>query len=366
MDICPGRAFLPMGAPNFTPKTPKGGLVDRIQVRDELGKLRVVKKLPGWYIGSKSRLLEWIWACIQKRGLRFDSMLDGFAGSSTVGYFFKQMGKRVMSVDMTSYAYQIAKALIENNSTKVTGGDRLVLFGKREHGDFMEKQLGSIMLRSREARFLDELRTGIDVLTDDYKKAVCYYSIITTLYSHAAYGQLQLPRPGTAKNSYVTAEREKLFSLKWDFIKALNETNGLICDNGKVNKAFQGNTIELVKDIDVDMVYWDPPYAGSANDYEATYRILECLISFAYTNKRPTPFLGKSLDGFEALFTNASHIPMWVLAYYENDTLPHTKIADLMRKFKKNVSIESKEVDYPSRSGRTKDRKAIEIMIFGY
>ena len=85
--------------------------MDRIQVKDELGRLRVVKKLPGWYIGSKSRLLGWIWGCIQKRGLKFDSMLDGFAGSSTVGYFFKQMGKRVVSVDMTAYAYQIAKAL---------------------------------------------------------------------------------------------------------------------------------------------------------------------------------------------------------------------------------------------------------------
>lgn len=340
--------------------------MDRIQVKDELGRLRVVKKLPGWYIGSKSRLLGWIWSCIQQRGLKFDSVLDGFAGSSTVGYFFKQMGKKVVSVDMTAYAYQIAKALIENNSTKVSGEDRLVLFSKREHGDFMEKRLGNIMLRSREARFLDELRAGIDALNDDYKKAMCYQSIIATLYSHAAYGQLQLPRPGTAKNRYVTAEREKLFSLKWDFIKSLNETNGLIYDNGKANKAFQGNTIELVKDIDVDMVYWDPPYAGASNDYEVTYRLLEYFVASKQTNRHPTPFLGKSLDGFEALFSNAKHIAIWILAYYENDALPHTKIAELMRKFKKNVTIESKEVDYPSRSGRTKDRKAIEIMIFGY
>jgi len=340
--------------------------MDWVSIKGEDGRIKGIKRLPGWYIGSKSRLLQWIWSCIQKRGFKFDSVCDGFAGSSCVGFFFKQLGKRVVSVDMLTYAYQIAKALIENNSVKVDGRDRMLIFNGQKQATLMEDIMGGSMLREKEARFFDELRAGIDLLDDEYKKALCYYAAIMALYSHAAYGQLQIPRPGTARNRYVKAERLKLFSMKWEFIQKLMEANRLIFDNGKENKVMQGDTIELVKDIKVDLVYWDPPYADASNDYEATYRLLEYFVTYKETQKRNTPFMGKGLQGFDQLFENAKHIPIWILAYYENPALPHTKIAELMRKYRNRVEIESKEVNYPSRTGRTRDRKAIEIMIIGW
>ncbi len=331
------------------------------------GRMRRIRRLPGWYIGSKSPHLEWILSCIDKRGFAFNSFLDGFGGSSSVAYCAKQLGKKVIAVDLLAFPYQIAKAIIENSSVTVSGGDRRVMFGKDARESFMEKNFADILFRKRECRFLDELWAGIQQLDDEYRRGLCYMAAIMALYRHAAYGQLQIPSKGTGNNKYVKEERNKLFSLKWDFIKELNECNRLVFDNGQRNRALQGDIIDLVRDIEVDIVYYDPPYgADAASDYEGTYRMLEYFIEYRKVERRPTPFVGKSLTGFERLFENSRHIPVWIVAYFENEAVPPVKIADLMKSNKKTVEIESKRVRYPSRTGRTRNVYAEEIMIFGY
>lgn len=340
--------------------------IDYLNVKFE-GRNRRIGKIPGWYMGSKSPHLDWILSCIEKREFRFSSFLDGFAGSSAIGYVMKQLGKAVTSVDMLAFPYQIAMAIIENGSVTVDGADRRIIFASEAQGHFMEENFGNILFRERECRFLDELWAGIQQLDDERKRALCYSAVVMALYKHAAYGQLQIPSKGTASNKYVKEERNKLFSLKWDFIKQLNECNRLVIDNQQQSRALQGDIIELVKDIEADLVYYDPPYGqDAASDYEGTYRMLEYFIEYRKVEKRSTPFIGKSLSGFEQLFKNSQHIPVWIVAYFENEVVPPAKIAELMRNYKKTVEIESKRVKYPSRSGRTRNVYATEVMLFGY
>ena len=84
----------------------------------------VHNKLPRTqYLGSKQRLAEWIF---KHAPSNVECIFDAFSGTSSVGYFFKLNGKKVIGNDFLKFNYHIGKALIEktcnyfisNNSRK--------------------------------------------------------------------------------------------------------------------------------------------------------------------------------------------------------------------------------------------------------
>ena len=52
---------------------------------------QVLKYPPTRFMGSKSKLLEQIWAVASQ--FKFDTVVDLFSGSGIVGYMFKAKGK---------------------------------------------------------------------------------------------------------------------------------------------------------------------------------------------------------------------------------------------------------------------------------
>ena len=76
------------------------------------------KRFPEWrYMGSKKRLLPWIHGVLEK--LDFETALDPFSGSGSVGYLMKAMGRRVTATDFLNVSATIATALIENSEATV-------------------------------------------------------------------------------------------------------------------------------------------------------------------------------------------------------------------------------------------------------
>lgn len=62
------------------------------------------------YLGAKAGLLPWIAQFLPDN---VDTALDAFAGSQSVGYYFKQLGCKTIVNDFLSFNNQIGKALIE-------------------------------------------------------------------------------------------------------------------------------------------------------------------------------------------------------------------------------------------------------------
>ena len=61
-------------------------------------KYDIVKKIssiPSNYVGSKRRMLHYIWDVIEQNHIEFDSVFDAFSGSAMVSLLFKLMGKKV-------------------------------------------------------------------------------------------------------------------------------------------------------------------------------------------------------------------------------------------------------------------------------
>ncbi|HOP41193.1 MAG TPA: DNA adenine methylase, partial [Geobacteraceae bacterium] len=68
------------------------------------------------FIGSKQKLVDWIWSNTPED---VKSVFDAFSGSSVVGYMYKTKGLQVFSNDRLSYCFHAARAIVENNSTRL-------------------------------------------------------------------------------------------------------------------------------------------------------------------------------------------------------------------------------------------------------
>ena len=72
------------------------------------------------YIGCKQSLVDFIYSCI-KDFTKFDDskqkiiMADVFAGTGSVGAYFRNLGYKVIANDIQYYSYVITKHMIENN-----------------------------------------------------------------------------------------------------------------------------------------------------------------------------------------------------------------------------------------------------------
>ena len=85
------------------------------------GKKLEQHKLPQTqYLGSKQKLLKWIFECAPTD---IETIFDAFSGTSSVGYYFKTQGKRVVVNDFLKFNYHIGKAVIENKGATLTQED---------------------------------------------------------------------------------------------------------------------------------------------------------------------------------------------------------------------------------------------------
>jgi len=65
------------------------------------------------YIGNKTRLLEFIAAVLQERGITSGTAVDPFCGTASVAAELKRRGFRVLAADIMEYAYVFARACVE-------------------------------------------------------------------------------------------------------------------------------------------------------------------------------------------------------------------------------------------------------------
>src|SRR3989304_9989903 len=78
--------------------------------------------------GSKLKIVDWIWEAI--KDLNFNSALDAFGGTGSIGYMLKEKSKNVTYNDILKFNWYIGLALIENDKVKLTDSDVDFLLAK--------------------------------------------------------------------------------------------------------------------------------------------------------------------------------------------------------------------------------------------
>ena len=232
------------------------------------------------YLGSKERLVKWIF---EKAPNEVESILDAFSGSSSVGYYFKTKGKKVLSNDFLKFNYHIAKSLIENKNITLDNNDLDMLFsdkGKKE--TLIEDVFTDVFFERDQSQFLDQFRANISLLDNEFKKSLALTIMCRALtrkillghFAHLSALRYSKDEKRIRRNPTIAKP------LKTLFLDLINDYNAAVFDSNRENKAYCEETVNLVKKIKVDLAYFDPPYYGCHPDYQSFYHFLETFVEY--------------------------------------------------------------------------------------
>lgn len=221
------------------------------------------------YIGSKRLLVPWIVSVIDevREVATVRSVADLFSGSSRVGHELKRKGYFVHANDLNAYASTIATALVQADALQYPS-DRVQpildeLNGVPGEAGFFTKEYcqQSMFFQEKNGMKIDAIRQQIDARSegDPVLKAVLLTSLL------------------------LAADRvDSTTGVQMAFLKSFADRSSLdlslrypelLAGPGLATRL---DAIELASDLDVDLVYLDPPY--NQHSYLSNYHIWESLV----------------------------------------------------------------------------------------
>lgn len=346
------------------------------------------------FIGNKERLLENIYQTILEAGIKNGSFCDFFSGTSNVGRFFKQNGFKIISSDLLYFSYVLQKAYIENNDepkfklllnsiktssdtffttpldlvrnylNKINSKKGFIYHNYSEEGTKNDQYIRKYFTPTN-AMKIDAIRSKIEkwykenliteeeyfILLANLIESVPFYANISGVY--AAF--LKKYDPRALKNLELKPIKLYKSSIK--------------------HKVHNKNSMDIIKDINVDILYLDPPY--NARQYGGNYHILETIAKYDnpkikgitgmrdYTEQK-SEFCNKE-TGLKALDkiaeqTKYKHL---ILSYNSEGIMP-TK--DILSTLKKYGNVKLKEINYlrfkSNNNGDSKHKKHINEQLF--
>ncbi|MBU3814618.1 MAG: DNA adenine methylase [Candidatus Bacteroides intestinipullorum] len=288
------------------------------------------------------------------------NVLDAFAGSQSIAYTFKQLGKKVITNDFLNCNNLIGKALIENSRYTLEKEDLDILFSPNsnpEEFNLMEKLFANLFFLPEEAAFVDSFRSNIRFLNNPYKEALalsvmCRSMTRKVTMGHFAHTQALVY---AADPNRIKRNRSLIRPLKDIFRELLPDYNAAVFDNGKDNKSYNENILELLPQLNnIDLVYFDPPYCNSHADYQSFYHLLETYVEYwkdkqfvngtkRYEPKRYSGFdkNKEAISNLQLMFERAKHIPTWLVSYNDRSYPDIDTMIEMIAPYR-NVTVERK------------------------
>jgi adenine-specific DNA methylase len=309
------------------------------------------------YLGAKHAHLAWISRFIPQQVTK---ALDAFAGSQSVSFLFKQLGFKTITNDFLNFNNKIGKALIENKTHRLDEGDLAILFqpapNKRDF-ELMENTFTDVFFEREEARFLDNFRANISLLSSPYKQALAFALINRSLTRKITMGHFAHTQALTYANDPARIKRNRslIRPIREIFEELIPKYNAAVFDNNQENVSYSENILNLLPFLPkIDLVYFDPPYCDSHADYQSFYHLLETYTEYWKDKKfvngvrryEPQRFSGfdKKKDvlvSFEKLFELSESIPHWIISYNNRSYPGITEFEKLITKYR-DVRIELK------------------------
>lgn len=325
------------------------------------------------YIGNKENILDKIYSILTENGVEGDSFFDFFSGTTSVARYYKKLGYRVFSSDFLYLSFCLQKAYIENNREPLFGRLLPTLLSVR-CASFFASPLEQVVaylntispvegfiyknytpegtaaldrprmyFSSENGKVIDAIRIRIekwkieDLITDSE-----YYILLACLIETVSF---------YANVAGVYAAFQK----KWDprAVKPLTLRPIEIIDNDRDNKVYNANSLDLVPDIDVDILYVDPPYNG--RQYLPNYHLLETIAKYDapsihgvtgmrdYESKKSSFCNAKTaLQGIDYIASSAKYKYL-VLSYNSEGIMGK---ADIMSTLSKYGTVKLEEFEY--------------------
>lgn len=250
------------------------------------------------YIGNKENIIEKIHSILVSKNVIGETFFDFFAGTTSVGKYFKNLGFRIFSSDVMYMSYCLQKAYIENNEEPrfekllqnlCCGAEKNIFSNPLDFVlDYLDRipqiqgfiyknytPSGSSTLAQPRMYFSDENGQQIDAIRqqiENWKNENLvsdkeYFILISCLLESVSF---------YANVAGVYAA----FYKKWDprAVKKIKLRPIAFFDNKKENVVFNEDSVNLCEKIEVDILYLDPPY--NARQYLPNYHILETIAKY--------------------------------------------------------------------------------------
>ncbi|MEY3996327.1 MAG: hypothetical protein RL344_670 [Pseudomonadota bacterium] len=294
------------------------------------------------YIGSKQKLSNFIKQSVYSvagENLSDKTFCDLFAGTGIVGRNFKTEVKQIISNDIEYYSFVLNKNYIENHCTfdyqnlidelnNLKGVKGFIFEEYSENGKSQR-----LYFSEKNGQKIDSVRQKIeDWKTEKQITDNQYYFLLTSLLESAdkvantasVYGAF-------LKHIKKSAQRE------------MTITPALFTLNDNDHKVFNADSNELIKKINGDILYLDPPY--NARQYGANYHLLNTIAKYdIFTPKGKTGlrtykrsnFCSKNFvaKSFEELIKNAE-FKYTFLSYNNEGLMSENEIRTILLKYGK-------------------------------
>lgn len=293
------------------------------------------------YIGSKHKLSKFIEDCITttvEGNLLNKVFCDLFAGTGIVGRVFKPLVKQVISNDIEYYSYVLNRNYIGNHR-QLKNIDAFVAELNQLEGvkGFIYKNYCKGGNGERQY-FSDENGVKIDAIRLEIEKWKKEHTIDENLYYFLLASLLESADKVANTASVYGAY---LKQLKKSAQKQMILKGAYFYENENEHQVFNMDSNLLIKEIEGDILYLDPPY--NSRQYGANYHMLNTIAK--YDNFIPKGKTGlreyekskycskaKVKDEFEALVKNAKFEYIF-LSYNNEGLMPFDVIKEIMSQY---------------------------------
>ncbi|MFH0930465.1 MAG: DNA adenine methylase, partial [Candidatus Zixiibacteriota bacterium] len=243
------------------------------------------------FIGSKENLIFFIESVIQDMEAKGKIFLDIFSGTTKVAQYFKKKGYSIISNDNLYFSYILQKTYIENNTLPRFLHLTQWLKQKRIY-DYLKTEVENIII------FLNNIKGTKDYVFENYAPSGKYRRMyFSDDNAQKIDGILQTI--SWWKQSNLISEIEEMI-LKTSIVEAIPSFSNISGTYGAYLKTWDKRALkplilevpqfilstnqhycflkdanELVRDIETDILYLDPPY--NMRQYISNYHVLETI-----------------------------------------------------------------------------------------
>ncbi|ARJ13151.1 DNA adenine methylase [Staphylococcus lugdunensis] len=322
------------------------------------------------YIGNKQKLSSWIIKNLPT--LKNNTILDLFSGGSSVSYELKKNKYSVISNDALYASFVLSKAIIENSEIFI---EPYYLIEANNY-DLTDNELNKYLWLSNRLYFPHEIEEIAKLIEfsktlDGYIKYMFLSLLRRAMIRKLPYSRMNITWENIVKlrdeeYSYKKYGRRRAYhNLTFSelMLNDLENYNQAIFNNGFDNIASQLDAKDaLIKYKDIaDLVYIDPPYPGTMNNYNEFYGIFDQIfnkqIQFTnLTNKN------EFLFNFNDLLRICSNYYSYAMISLNTNVKPnYLEIIELLKQYG-TISITEKKHNYQI-SGKANKNSNNEILI---
>ncbi|MDD3607296.1 MAG: DNA adenine methylase [Candidatus Moranbacteria bacterium] len=311
------------------------------------------------YLGSKAKQASSVGSYIKPN---HKVLVSPFCGGASFELYAKhRLGMKTVTSDFSYISFVAQKALLENNSVRISQEDIVYLFAPNKNSGYVRKNY-SRFFSDFVLKFLDTATENIRRLPESSKKYVLSHLLIYYIFHILPFGKLScthdtenIKKVGLAEaleeasNFSEARTRKLLISCQHPLPvlkKLAKKINAGVTNNNQQNLVYQEDVFNFLPKTkifaDEAVLFADPPYLQSTS--YSVYDDISQILLGREIEKTNSVFNSKEVENwYDKFFQACEHLDLWLItmgAKVDNpDALHADKFLKMVQKHRPNAQL---------------------------